>query len=189
MAIIGRELQMDRTVTADQQSEPWLRGTLTDVPAFGRAVLHSLELAKEDLTAWCSSLSDEELNARPSGVAPIAFHLRHISRSIDRLLTYAEGQQLDESQTAAVKTELSAPGTKHELFGELYSSLEKSANRIRQLVTGDLETVRFVGRRRLPATIGGLLVHIAEHTQRHVGQVITTSKIVAAQRESQRQIR
>jgi len=29
--------------------EPWLRGTLTDVPALQRAVLHALELAREDL--------------------------------------------------------------------------------------------------------------------------------------------
>jgi hypothetical protein len=27
--------------------------------------------------------------------------------------------------------------------------------------------------------VGGLLVHIADHTQRHVGQAITTAKIVA----------
>ena len=30
--------------------EPWLRGTHADVPAVGRAVLHALELALDDLT-------------------------------------------------------------------------------------------------------------------------------------------
>jgi len=30
--------------------------------------------------------------------------------------------------------------------------------------------------------VGGLLVHVAEHTQRHVGQAITTAKIVVAKR-------
>ncbi len=57
--------------------EPWLRGTLTDVPPVQRAVLHALELAKEDLERWCDALIDEELNARLGEIAPIAFHIRH----------------------------------------------------------------------------------------------------------------
>jgi len=36
-----------------------------------------------------------------------------------------------------------------------------------------------VGEKHLPTTLGGLLVHIADHTQRHVGQAITTAKVVA----------
>jgi hypothetical protein len=43
--------------------EPWLRGTLADVPAVQRGVLHALELAREDLERWCDGLSDEELHA------------------------------------------------------------------------------------------------------------------------------
>ena len=72
------------------QPEPWLRGTLTDVPAVHRAVLHALELAHEDLNRWCGGLTDEQLNAQHFGLAPVAFHIRHIAGSIDRLLTYAE---------------------------------------------------------------------------------------------------
>ncbi|HEY8669700.1 MAG TPA: DinB family protein, partial [Terriglobales bacterium] len=72
--------------------EPWLRGTLTDVPPVQRAVLHALEMAKEDLDRWCGELTAEEFNARPAAVAPVAFHIRHIARSLDRLLTYAEGK-------------------------------------------------------------------------------------------------
>jgi hypothetical protein len=68
--------------------EPWLRGTLTEVPAVQRAVLHALELAEEDLKRWCGGLTEEEINFRPSGVPPVAFHLRHVARSLDRLLTY-----------------------------------------------------------------------------------------------------
>ena len=66
--------------------EPWLRGTLTDVNAVPRAVLHALELAREDLTKWCAPLTDTEFNAQPLGLPSIAFQLRHIARSIDRLL-------------------------------------------------------------------------------------------------------
>ena len=161
-------------------SEPWLRGTLTDVPSVHRAVLHALELAAEDLRLWCGTLSDQQLSERPGQVAPIAFHLRHIAQSLDRLLTYAEGGSLNGEQLAALKSELDAGGTHAEIFAELSAALAASAIRIRRFSQADLEAVRTVGRDNLPTTLGGLLVHIAEHTQRHVGQAVTTAKIVAA---------
>jgi uncharacterized damage-inducible protein DinB len=162
-------------------SEPWLRGTHSEVPAVLRAVLHALELADEDLQRWCGRLSDEQLNRRPAQIASVAFHLRHISRSLDRLLTYAEGAALNESQIAALHSEHAAGATRSELFAELSAALASSAKRIRSFSDADLEAVRTVGRKQLPATLGGLLVHIADHMQRHVGQAITTAKIVLAQ--------
>jgi uncharacterized damage-inducible protein DinB len=166
-----------------EQPEPWLRGTLRDVPAVQRAVLHALELAREDLERWCDGLSDEELNARPGGIASIAFHLRHITRSTDRLLTYAEGAQLSAEQVAAIKSELSPGATRNELLAELVVGFTKSARRIRAFSSEQLEEHRKVGKKQLPTTVGGLLVHVADHTQRHVGQAITTAKIVMAQRD------
>jgi uncharacterized damage-inducible protein DinB len=164
------------------QPEPWLRGTLTEISPVPRAVLHALELAKEDLRRWCANLSDEQLNARPAEIAPIAFHIRHIARSVDRLLTYAEGKDLSEQQLAALKNELSPDATKYDLFAELESALTKCAARIAQIDPARLDEPRHVGRKQLPTTVGGLLVHIADHTQRHVGQAITTAKIVTALR-------
>jgi uncharacterized damage-inducible protein DinB len=161
--------------------EPWLRGTLAEVPSVHRAVLHALELAGEDLERWCGQLSDEQLNQRPAEMAPVAFHLRHIGRSLDRLLTYAEGGSLGEKQLAALKSELNPGATRRELFAELSAALVSSATRIRRFSDSDLEIERTVGRDNLPTTLGGLLVHIAEHTQRHVGQAMTTAKIVLAQ--------
>lgn len=166
-----------------EQPEPWLRGTLTDVPAVQRAVLHALELAREDLERWCDGLSDEELNLRPGGIAPVAFHLRHITRSTDRLLTYAEGGQLTAEQIAAMKSELAPGATRNELLAELVVGFSKNARRIRAFSTQQLEERRAVGKKQLPTTVAGLLVHVADHTQRHVGQAITTAKIVVAQRE------
>jgi uncharacterized damage-inducible protein DinB len=160
--------------------EPWLRATLTQLPSVHRAVLHALELASEDLRHWCGQLTDEQLNQRPAQIAPIAFHLRHISRSLDRLLTYAEGAALSEQQLAALKSELNPSATRDGLFAELSAALATSATRIRRLFNADLEASRSVGRDKLPTTLGGLLVHIADHTQRHVGQAITTAKIVLA---------
>ncbi len=159
--------------------EPWLRGTNTDVPAVGRAVLHALQLAEEDLREWCGSLSEDDLNARPCGLAPVAFHIRHLSRSLDRLLTYAEGRSLNDFQLARLRTE-SDPGAKHdELFAELQTALVDGAARVAALARSNLEDVRTVGRSHLPTTLGGLLVHIADHTQRHVGQAVITAKVVA----------
>lgn len=163
--------------------EPWLRGTHTDVPAVGRAVLHALQLADEDLHKWCGTLSDDELNASPCGLAPVAFHIRHLSRSLDRLLTYAEGRGLNDGQLARLRTE-SDPRAKHgELFAELRTALADGAARVVALAGSNLEEVRTVGRSHLPTTLGGLLVHIADHTHRHVGQAITTAKVVAATRQ------
>ena len=166
---------------ANKLVEPWLRGTLADVPAVPRAVLHTLELAEEDLERWCGTLSDAELNARPAGIAPVAFHLRHIARSIDRLLTYAEGNQLSEAQLATMNSELHPGAKREELFTELNLALRKSAARIRAFDVARLNEPRAVGKKELPTTLGGLLVHVADHTQRHVGQAVTTSKVVVAQ--------
>ena len=163
------------------REEPWLRGTLNDVALVPRAVVHALELAKEDIERWCGGLSNDQFNARPFGIAPLAFHIRHIARSMDRLLTYAEGRRLTEEQIAALKGELDGGAKKDELFAELGAAFEKSVERIRALDATRLSDTREVGRQRRPTTVGGLLVHLAEHTQRHVGQAVTTAKIVAAQ--------
>jgi uncharacterized damage-inducible protein DinB len=162
--------------------EPWLRGTLTDVPAVARGVLHALQLAREDLEKWCGGLSDEELNARPAGLPSIAFQLRHIARSVDRLLSYAEGGGLTEQQVAELSGELEPGATRDTLFAELAAVLARSAGRVRRLATTDLEEPRTVGKKELPTTVGGLLVHVADHTQRHVGQAVTTAKVITAQR-------
>ncbi len=159
--------------------EPWLRGTETDVPSVGRAVLHALQLAEEDLRTCCGNLSDTALNARPNEVAPVAFHIRHVARSLGRLLTYAEGHRLSEVQISRLRSELDPGATRDELFVELATAIAEARLRLRSLARTNLEGSRTVGNKQLPTTVGGLLVHIADHTQRHVGQAITTAKIVA----------
>jgi len=51
---------------------------------------------------------------------------------------------------------------------------------VRALDTSTLADARTVGRKRLPTTVIGLLTHMAEHTQRHVGQAIAAAKLAAA---------
>jgi uncharacterized damage-inducible protein DinB len=164
----------------EAKPEPWLRGTLEHEPAVVRGVLHALELAKEDVARWCGMLTVEQLEARPMGLASVAFHVRHIARSLDRLLTYAEGRTLSAEQMAELRTEMEPGRGREELFEEFEGALAKSAARVRALGLVDLEQGRLVGRKKMPSSAGGLLVHVAEHTQRHVGQAITTAKIVSA---------
>ncbi|HEY1903334.1 MAG TPA: DinB family protein [Terracidiphilus sp.] len=158
--------------------EPWLRGTHSEVPAVGRAVLHALDLALDDLTKWTEGLTDEEVQARPLGLPSVAFHLRHIARSTDRILTYAEGGQLSAEQLALLKAEQSGEESLAALLAEVETSFSNAADRIRVLATADFNTSRSVGRKQLPTSIGGALIHVADHTQRHVGQVVTTAKVL-----------
>lgn len=163
--------------------EPWLRGTHDGVPAVQRAVVHALELAGEDIEKWCGSLSAEELTATPHGLAPVAFHLRHIARSIDRLLTYAEGRELNAVQIAALKSEMEGGATHAEVFDEVKQALESGCFRVRAVRAGGLEAFRAVGRKQHPTSVGGLLVHVADHTQRHVGQAVITAKVLLSERK------
>lgn len=159
--------------------EPWLRGTHTDLPAVIRAVIHALELCSEDAEKACASLDAAALHARPAGIAPVAFHLLHIVRSLDRLLTYAEGRELSTEQLAALRTELAPAASKAEVLAEFRRGMEGALQRVRSFAAANLEQPRAVGRKALPTSIGGLLVHCADHTQRHTGQAVTSARIVA----------
>lgn len=168
--------------TAPTPPEPWLRGTHAELDPVARQFVHSMEQAEEDLQRWCGGLTDEEMNARPLQLAPVAFHVRHIARSLDRLLSYAEGRQLDARQMDTLRTELNADGTTAGVIGELTGALQDAKRRVRALSPAEYSQQRGVGRKMLPTTVGSLVVHCAEHTQRHVGQAITTSKVVLASR-------
>jgi len=162
--------------------EPWLSGTHTEVPAIGRAVLHAFDLALDDLTKWTEGLTDAEVHLEPLGLTSISFHLKHIARSTDRLLTYAEGGQISTEQLALLKMEKGGDETLAELLAEVETSFSNAADRVGVLATADFATFRGVGRKQLPPSIGGVMVHVADHTQRHVGQVVTTAKVLRAMR-------
>lgn len=162
--------------------EPWMRGTHAEVPAAGRAVLHALELAFDDMTKWTAGLTDAEVHAQPCGLNSIAVQLRHIAGSVDRILTYAEGNQLSDQQLASLKSEKSGEEPLASLLSSVQAAFAAAAERVRALAGADLETPRTVGRKQLPTTLGGALIHVADHTQRHVGQVVTTAKLLKALR-------
>lgn len=163
-------------------TEPWLRGTHSDIPAVGRAVFHALELAFEDIRKWTAGLTNDEMRAEPFGLVSIAVQLGHIAGSVDRILTYAEGNRLSEKQLTALQEESAGKESLPDLLARVETSFARVASRIQALAGTDLERPRAVGRQQLPTTVGGAMVHVADHTQRHVGQIITTAKVLKALR-------
>jgi uncharacterized damage-inducible protein DinB len=173
---------MSTSTATNPYVEPWLRGTHSEVPAVGRAVLHALELGLDDLTKWTAGLSDLEVHSKPLGLPSLAFHLRHVAGSVDRILSYAEGNQLTAEQLTTLKSEQVGEETLAELLAAVEASFSNAAERVRASATADFDTFRGVGRKQLPTSIGGALIHVADHTQRHVGQVVTTAKVLVALR-------
>ena len=157
--------------------EPWLRGPLESTPAFIAPVLYSFRQAREDIAQHTAGLSTEQIWATPYGFGAVGFHVRHIGRSVDRLTAYLMGQQLSASQWSALDSEHEGGASRDELLGELSGHLDRAEALIRTIDPAALTEVRTVGRKKMPATVIGLLTHIAEHTQRHVGQAISAAKL------------
>jgi hypothetical protein len=113
----------------------------------------------------------------------VGFHLRHIAGSTDRLVTYLQGRELTPSQLDALAAEGSASElSREELLDGLNRAFREAEEVIRAIDPAILGDARTVGRKRLPTTVIGLLTHIAEHTQRHVGQAIAAAKLAAVLR-------
>lgn len=159
--------------------EPWLRG-LAGVSPLTVPILHAFQQAREDLAEYTEALTSEQLWATPYGLGSVGFHLRHIAGSTDRLMTYLQGKQLTPSELRALQTEAEPGATREELLGKLDSAFERAEAIVRAIDPATLADPREVGRKRLPTTVIGLLTHIAEHTQRHVGQAISAAKLARA---------
>ena len=156
--------------------EPWLRGPIAGAHPAVQAVLYSFQHAREDLAKWTEMLTDEQLWAGPAGVMSAGSQIRHIGGSIDRLCTYLQDRALSAGQLRELEAEM-GPVSRKELFREFEAVLDRAEELLRGLDPATFEDARTVGRQRLPSTVIGLLVHMAEHTQRHVGQAIVTAKV------------
>jgi uncharacterized damage-inducible protein DinB len=163
-------------------TEAWQRGPVAGVDPLLMPVAHALLQVQEDLRALAARVPDEHVWTRPGGAAAIAFHVRHIAGSTDRLLTYARGEALSEAQRAAAKAESnddpSRPPLRH-LVEEAVASLDRALDQVRATPPVSLLDAREVGRLRLPSTTLGLLFHAAEHATRHAGQALTTARILS----------
>lgn len=167
--------------------EVWLRGPLPDVPPLLQPVAHALLQAREEVTALMDGFPDELLWKRPANqntepVASVGFHLQHLTGVLDRLFTYVRREALSDSQLAALAEEgkptAEPPATGAELVRRFDEQVETALAQLRITDEQTLTDVRMVGRAQLPSTVMGLLVHSAEHTTRHVGQLLVTVRIL-----------
>lgn len=157
--------------------EPWLRGPLPGVHPLLAPTLHAYTQAREDLAKWTEGLTDAQIWSELYGLAPVGFHLRHIAGSVQRLTTYLRGEQLTTAQLEAIQHETNPSGTRSKLLNEVNQAFDRSEEIICSLDPATLLDIRCVGRKRLETTVIGLVVHLAEHTQRHVGEAIITAKL------------
>ncbi len=164
------------------ETEWWQRGRVEGVPDLLQPVAHILLQVRESVGELVAGLTPDQWNARPGGVASVAFHVRHIPGVVHRLFTYARGEPLTEEQFAALRMEGAAVSAVD--IPVLLTTLDfRIADALAELRTVDPATLgefRGVGRAQLPSTVIGCLVHGAEHSMRHVGQLSVTARVVRA---------
>jgi len=167
----------------DKLPEVWLRGPLPDMPDLLQPVAHALLQACEEINELMANFPKELLWNKAAGLASPAFHLQHLTGVLDRLFTYARGESLNESQLAYLKFE-GKPPLNNYIVESLVATFNKQVDTaLKQLKHQDIQMlteVRGVGRVQVPSTVIGLYTHAAEHTMRHVGQLIVTVKVLQA---------
>ncbi len=162
----------------EPEPEPWLRGPLSGIPAHVMPVFFSFQQVREDLQTHTQGIGHEQLWRPVAGKHSLGYHLKHIAGSVDRLTTYLTGNQLAAAQLAFLRNEHTPDeslGGLLTLIGETLLSAEKQLLHVR---IEALSEARVVGRQHMPTTVIGLIVHVCEHTQRHLGQAILISKLL-----------
>jgi hypothetical protein len=165
-----------------QETEAWQRGAVPGFDPLLMPVVHALIQVREDLQRLVATVPEDRAWQRPGGAASIAFHVSHTGGALDRLFTYARGEALSEAQRAAARAEgqpSEPPATLAMLAADVYATIERAFNQLRSTAAASLLEERKVGRAGLPSNVLGLLFHAAEHSTRHVGQAITTAKILS----------
>ena len=161
------------------EPEVWLRGPIEGVPPHLQPVAHSLLQSKEETERVLTGMSVDQIWRSDGAAASIGFHILHAMGSLDRLFTYARGALLSDAQRQVLAQE-SQPDTDlsaTDLLAGFDAAVERALDQLRETSEDRLTEARRVGRAGLPSTMLGLLFHAAEHTQRHVGQALTTSKL------------
>ena len=170
-------------MTSSPDTEAWQRGPVPGFEPLLMPVVHALVQVREDLQRLTAAVPPEHVWQRPGDAASIAFHVSHTGGALDRLFTYARGEALSDTQRAAARAEGKpgeSPDTLAALVAVVDATIERAFDQLRSTAAGSLLDERKVGRAGLPSNVLGLLFHAAEHATRHVGQAITTAKILAA---------
>lgn len=164
-----------------QQKEVWQRGPLPAIAPLLQPVAHALLQAREEVNAYMQDFPAALLWIRPAGMASAGFHLQHLSGVLDRVFTYAKAEGLTPFQFSQLDEEGkdAAHGyTTKELVERFDKQVDLAIAQLKETNTATLPDYRGIGRAGLPSTVIGLLVHGAEHTMRHVGQLMVTAAVV-----------
>ena len=166
---------------AENLPEVWLRGPLEEIPALLQPAAHALLQALEEINELMKDFPDDLLWKQLAGVASPAFHLLHIAGVLNRLGTYERGELLSEEQLRYLKQEPTPRQiTTSELLALVDRQVQQTIEQLKNTDEASLTEVRTVGRKALPSTVQGLLFHSAEHTMRHLGQLLVTVKVIKA---------
>ncbi|MEN0052063.1 MAG: DinB family protein [Mucilaginibacter sp.] len=166
--------------------EVWLRGPLSNIPALLQPVAHALLQAREELNELMNDFPEALLWNKVAGMASPGFHLQHMVGVLNRLFTYANEEGLTDYQLEY----LSKEGTPSESIGlvdlvqRFNLQIDSALQQLTEIDEKILTNPREVGRAKLPSTVLGLYVHSAEHTMRHLGQLLVTVKVLKAQNAS-----
>ena len=162
------------------QPEIWLRGPLPNIPELLQPVAHALLQAREELNMLMESFDDGLLWVGVAGLASPGFHLQHLTGVLNRLFTYADGKQLSEQQLQYLAMEgKQADISSHYLVKAFNREVDAALARLSKTNKLSLTQTREVGRGKLPSTVIGLYVHAAEHTMRHLGQLLVTVRAIS----------
>ena len=167
-------------MSASKLPEYWLRGPVPGISSYLQPVAHALLQAREEVNELMSEFPEELLWEQPAGLACPGFHLQHLSGVLDRLFTYAVGQMLTEEQLQLLKKEgvKDTSLTADKLVKIFNEQVDKSLEQLKATDEKSLIEFRGVGRAQLPSTVLGLLTHAAEHTMRHLGQLLVTVRVL-----------
>lgn len=160
------------------KQEVWLRGALPQVPALLQPVAHALLQAREELNALLNNFPEDKLWDKIAGQASVGFHLQHMRGVMDRLTTYADGKLLSDEQMTYLKSEGSPTDDLAGLLQAFNNQIDVVIDKLKATDEKCLTEPRGVGRAQLPSTVIGLLVHMAEHTMRHTGQLLVTARVL-----------
>ncbi|MGC3943631.1 MAG: DinB family protein [Chryseolinea sp.] len=158
-----------------KKPEVWMRGPVPEVPAILQPAAHALLQSVEEVETIVQDFDDKLLWSKPAGMASVGFHLKHLCGVVDRLFTYARGASLTPQQLEYLERE-GIPGDEPSILlaRNFSEQVDRAINQLKQTPDDDLLASRGIGRKQIPTNVLGLLFHAAEHTQRHVGQLLVT---------------
>lgn len=165
-----------------QKYEVWQRGPVTGIPPLLQPVAHALLQAREEVDEIMESFPALLLWERPAGLASTGFHLQHLTGVLDRVFTYARNEGLATRQfdwLAAEGKDIEPGYQTYELVTLFDMQVDKALEQLKVTDEKTLTDYRGIGRAGLPSTVIGLLFHAAEHTMRHVGQLMVTAAVVS----------